>query len=50
MYDSPRSSAPTPLARVGGSERRANFVAHMGVVVGDEGKAVLAEEASTPTA
>ncbi len=44
MYDSHPTPAEPPGPRVGGSERRANFVAHMGVVVGAAGTAALAEE------
>jgi hypothetical protein len=44
MVDSRPSPTSSPLRRVGGSERRVNFVEHMGVVVGDEGKAALTEK------
>jgi hypothetical protein len=44
MYDPRPTPNERPSRRVGGSERRANFVAHMDVVVGDEGTAALAEE------
>jgi hypothetical protein len=44
MYDPRPTPTERSLPRIGGSERRANFVAHMGVVVGDEGTAALVEE------
>jgi hypothetical protein len=44
MYDPRPTPTERSLPRIGGSERRANFVAHMGVVAGDEGTAALAEE------
>lgn len=43
MYDPRLSPADPGLPRGGGSLRRANFVAHMGLV-GDDGTASLAEE------
>jgi hypothetical protein len=44
MFDPRPTPTEAPPPRIGGSERRANFVAHMGVVAGDEGTAALAEE------